>query len=106
MGHRSHDLESPLDLPPAAGPQRRPLGWTAVVLAVATAFLLLFNARALNGWAAEQPPSPLMLSVTDATEGWLAATERMELVAPRDALHALWKRAQALRFPGQPAAEP
>ncbi|WP_129586339.1 hypothetical protein [Sphingomonas montana] len=106
---RAHDA-SPVDLPDepgrAMGEGRRGLGWTGATILIASLFLLLTNAQALNGWAAEQTPSETMVRVTGATEGWLAATERMQVATPRAWLHGLWKRAQAARFAGQaPAAE-
>ena len=97
-GHR--ETPSPVDLG-ADADARDARGWAAGAILMASLLLLLVNAQALNGWAAEQTPSQAMVHVTGATEGWLAATERMGAAAPRARLHALWTRAQAIRFPGQ-----
>jgi len=98
------ETPSPVDLPGGEGGGNA-LGWAGGTILIASLFLLLTNAQALNGWAAEQEPSETMVRVTGATEGWLAATERMGAARPRAALHGVWKRAQALRFPGQAAGE-
>lgn len=100
-----HEMESPVDLPGSMLAGGHPLRWAATTIATASLFLLLTNAESLNGWAAEQTPSPLMVRVTDATEGWLALTEQLGLAAPRSHAHALWKKAQGARFEGQEAAE-
>ncbi|MFD1951438.1 hypothetical protein ACFSGX_11750 [Sphingomonas arantia] len=105
-GSTRAEAPSPVDLASDAEDDARPaLGWAAGSILVASLFLLLTNAQALNGWAAEQEPSETMVRVTGATEGWLAATERMQVAAPREWLHGVWKRAQAVRFPGQAPAE-
>jgi hypothetical protein len=100
------ETPSPVDMPGGSGGTRAGLGWTTLTIAIASLFLLLTNAQALDGWAAEQEPSETMVRVTDATAGWLATTDRMGASAPRAWLHGLWKRAQAVRFAGQPPAEP
>lgn len=105
MIQRRGEAPSPVDLPGSGG-VRAGLGWATVAIAMASLFLLLTNAQALDGWAAEQEPSETMVRVTDATAGWLAATERMGASQPRAWMHGVWKRAQAARFSGQAAAEP
>ncbi|HEX8447421.1 MAG TPA: hypothetical protein VF649_12515 [Sphingomonas sp.] len=102
-GGRRAETPSPVDLP---GAERRPaLAHAAGTILTASLFLLLTNAQALDGWAAEQEPSETMVRVTNATEDLLAVTERMGAAAPRAWLHRVWKRAQALRFAGQAPAD-
>lgn len=98
------ETPSPVDLPGGEGGGDA-LGWAGAAILIASLFLLLTNAQALNGWAAEQTPSETMVRVTGATEGWLAATVRMGVAQPREAMHGVWKRAQRARFPGQAAGE-
>lgn len=96
------ETPSPVDLPGGGG-ARAGLGWAAGSILIASLFLLLTDAQALDGWAAEQAPSETMIRVSDATAGWLDATERMGAAGPRAWMHGVWKRMQAARFAGQEA---
>lgn len=98
------ETPSPVD-PGHAVDARDARGWAAGTIMMASLLLLLVNAQALNDWAAEQTPSATMVHVTGATEGWLAATQRIGTAGPRRWLHGLWTRAQAMRFAGQDQAE-
>lgn len=90
------DTLSPVDLPGRRTIGGHPLGWAAGAIYLAAAFLLLTNAATLSGWAAELPPSGWSARLVDLTGRWEATTAR--LGAPRAAMHAWWKAAQAARF--------
>jgi hypothetical protein len=98
---------SPVDLPEPEVPLPHDgLKWTTTVIAVASAFLLLFNAHALRGWAYELSPTDTTAKVVAATESWYDLTAGIGLNKPVDALHHWWRGNMNLRFPGQEAAEP
>ncbi|MDB5688280.1 MAG: hypothetical protein JWL91_156 [Sphingomonas bacterium] len=97
---------SPVDLPAApAAEDGHALRWTSVVIAVAAAFLLLFNAATIDEWAHELPPGPAAARLTTWTGAWAGLGGRIGLSTPRAAVHALWKRGQALRFDGEARGE-
>jgi hypothetical protein len=98
--HTRDDMASPVDLPGAEEDGPGSLGWTSGVIAIATAFLFLFNANALHGWAAELPPNALNARIVLAAGQWEALTDRIGLGAPRAWLHARWKAAEEAKFPG------
>ena len=60
--------------------------------------LLACNAGTIDGWARDLPPGRIAARLTRATAGWVAATDRFGLGAPRALVHAQWRRAQALSF--------
>ena len=97
---------SPVDLPEPAVPLPHDgLKWTTTVIAVATIFLLVFNAHALRGWAYELSPTDTTARVVSASESWYDLTTRAYLNRPVEALHHWWRGNMNLRFPGQdPAA--
>ena len=103
MAHDPHpsrdDMASPVDLP-GEDEEGGALGWASGVIAIATAFLFLFNANALHGWAAELPPNALNARIVTAAAEWEALTDRIGLGAPRAWLHARWKAAEEARFGG------
>lgn len=90
-------MPSPVDLPAAADP-RPALGWTSLAIATASLLLAATNAVAIHGWAVELAPSPRTAALVRVAEGWMAATDRIGLGAPRATVHGWWKRAQAARF--------
>lgn len=96
---------SPVDLPGGPDFHGRPLRWATIAIAVATLFLGLFNATAINGWAVELAPTPLSARIVAATEAWEETTEAIGVAAPRAWLHARWKALQTARFKGQEKAE-
>lgn len=98
---------SPVDLPEPAVPLPHDgLKWATTVVAVACAFLLLFNAHALRGWAYELSPTDTTAKVVAATESWYDLTASIGLNRPVDALHHWWRGNMNLRFPGQEEAAP
>jgi hypothetical protein len=99
------DMASPVDLP-GEKVEASPFGWTGKIIATATLFLFLFNANALNGWAAELPPSALTARIVATTGAWEGFTDTIGLGAPRAWLHARWKKAEAARFGGAEGAPP
>lgn len=90
---------SPVDLPGAADEEPHPLRWTGIGIALATVFLLLFNATTLDGWARELPPGPAAARLTALTGAWAETTGRIGLNAPHATMHAWWKQGEAARFP-------
>ena len=99
------DMASPVDLP-GDKMEASPFGWTGRIIATATLFLFLFNASALNGWAAELPPSALTARIVAATSAWESLTDTIGFGAPRAWLHARWKKAEAARLGGAEGAPP
>jgi hypothetical protein len=98
---------SPVDLPePAAPLPHDGLKWTTTVMAITAAFLLVFNAHSLRGWAWELSPNDVTARVVTASEGWYGLTAKVGLNRPYEELHAWWRRNMNLRFPGQEAAAP
>lgn len=93
----ARETPSPIDLPEPQ-PERDGLGWASAVIAVATIVLLLGNAVALSGWVDERPPGPLQARAAEIADDWTAFTTSIGFGAPRAALHAQWKRAEAARF--------
>ena len=76
------------------------LRWTASVMVVTTLFLLVFNAASLKSWADGLAPSDTTLVVRGYADRWEATTERWGVAAPRDAVHAAWKKAVGLKWDG------
>jgi hypothetical protein len=99
-----HELHSPVDL---GVPDHRGGGlrWASVTIAVATIILLLANAGTLAGWVDEQTPSDWQLRASDISHDWADRMNRIGIGTPRKALHAQWKRAQAMRFGDEAPAE-
>ena len=96
---------SPVDLPEPAVPLPHDgLKWTTTVIVVASAFLVVFNAHALRGWAYELSPTDTTAKVVGAAETWYDLTASIGLTKPVDALHHWWRGNMNLRFPGQEAA--
>ncbi len=98
------ETPSPIDLPGPARVGTGGLGWASVAIAVAALVLLLGNGVAVQGWLYEQTPGPVQAWAAGLADGWVAFTDRVGLGAPRAALHARWKAAEAARFKGQPPA--
>jgi hypothetical protein len=101
----SHDF--PVDLPDAPPPDARALRWTTMIIAVASIGLLLTNAATIAEWGAEMTPSPAVVRFVNVADRWHTVTDRTGLGAARKGVHAVWKKLEAARFPGQePAAAP
>ena len=81
------------------------LRWTAVVMAVTPLFLLVFNAASLKSWADGLAPSDATQTLRAYADRWEETTERWGVAAPRDAVHAAWKKAVALRWDGTSGGE-
>jgi hypothetical protein len=89
-----YDRTDPQEAPAPEPAAERPLRWTATVMATASLFLLVFNARALSSWMADndKAPTPVTLQARAVAEGWTAATSAVWLDRPHAAIHALWER--------------
>ena len=95
----------PVDLPGRLIGQENALGWTGIVLGIATLSLALTNAVSIESWGADLPPSPGVARIVDDAGRWRAVTENAGLSAPRATLHRGWKHLEEARWPGQPADE-
>ena len=98
---------SPVDLPEPAEPLPHDgLKWASTIIAIATAFLLVFNAHTLRGWAYELHPTETSAKIVSVTETWYDATARLGLNRPVESLHKAWRSVMNLRFAGQEPAAP
>ena len=93
----AHETPSPIDLP-VAPLDRRGLGWTSAVIAIATSLLLVANAVSLRDWIDDLPPSAPQAQASVLAGRWVALTETAAIGRPRLLLHDLWKAAEAARF--------
>lgn len=92
------DMTSPVDLPPPEGEEQHPLLWASIVIAVATAFLMLFNASSIRSWAFELEPGPQNERVVAIADGWYQKTEALYLDRPVAAMSGWWDAVKALEF--------
>ena len=88
------DTLSPVDLPDDAPGEGAPLRWTSTIVAVAAAFLFLFNAGAVRGWASDLPPDRYA-PVIAAADAWHGLTGRLGLTWPVETMRGWWQAAQA-----------
>jgi len=95
---KEHELASPVDLPATPIEGDHPVLWTATIIAVAAIVLLFANAGTLSAWVDEKPVTELQLKASEAAGAWKTTMDGLGLTAPRDALHRIWKDAQATRF--------
>jgi hypothetical protein len=89
---------SPVDLPEPAVPLPHPLRWTTTVIAVATLFLLLFNAHALRGWSYQLSPNDETARVVTVAESWYDAAGKAGLNFPVETMHGWYQSARDARF--------
>jgi hypothetical protein len=94
------DMTSPVDLPPAEGEEPHPLLWASVAILVAAAFLFLFNATALRGWAYQLEPGPVSERVVTVSGGWYDQTGRFGLNRPVEAMSGWWEALKDVEFGG------
>lgn len=92
------DMTSPVDLPPMEDEGGNSLLWASIAIAVAAAFLLVFNASALRGWAFELEPGPQSEQVVQLAGGWYDFTERLYLDRPVAAMSGWWEGIKAIEF--------
>ncbi len=98
---KEHELASPVDLPATPIEGEHPVLWTGTIIAVAALILLFANAGTLSAWVDEKPVTELQLKLSEAAGAWKERMDAIGLTAPRDALHRVWKDAQATRFGGE-----
>jgi len=76
--------------------------WTSRIIAVATVFLLVFNAASIQNWSRQQPPGWVTATVQQLSDVWSAQLMQLGADQPRqtvrDAYHALTEA----RFGGPP----
>ncbi len=92
---------SPIDLPEPEL-EGGGLGWTFGVILIAALFLLFTNAVSLRDWLDDLPPGPVQAQAAGIADQWVGVTEAMGIAAPRDIMHAQWKRAEEARFHAKP----
>ncbi len=95
---KEHELASPVDLPATPIEGEHPALWTGTIIAIAALVLLFANAGTLSAWVDEKPVTELQLKASEAAGAWKAAMDDFGITAPRNALHRIWKDAQATRF--------
>jgi hypothetical protein len=98
------DMTSPVDLPLPDEEEQHPLLWASIAIAVATGFLLLFNASALRGWAFDLEPGTRSERVVSLTDGWYRHTESLYLDRSVAAMSGWWDAGKALEFGSDPDA--
>lgn len=99
------EVGSPVLIPPAPVDAERPWVWMTTVIAVATAVLLIFNARTIDDWAVELAPNRLTALLRAPTSAWSGAATRTGIDAPRAKLHATWTKVRAARFGNEQPGE-
>ncbi len=92
------EVGTPVAVAPAAIDRDRPWRWATGVIAVATLFLALTNAHAVQGWFDERPPGSLTEPLRAPIRRWSALTARAGLDAPRAVLRRRWQAVEAMRF--------
>lgn len=97
-------MSSPVDLPPPEEEEQQPLLWTSIVIAVATGFLLLFNASAIRSWAFDLEPGPQSEQVVMLADDWYERTEIFYLDRPVVVMSGWWNAIKALEFGSDEAA--
>lgn len=105
--------ESPIDLEgdertpdEARTPQLGGLGWSAIVAGAGSALLLAFNSHAIANWANQLPITEATAPVYSAAHAWQAATGRLGLNAPVEAVERTAERLRDLGAKGGPAEPP
>ncbi len=93
-----HETPSPLDLPEPELEEDDALGWATGVILFAALLLLLANAVSLRDWIDDRPPGPVQAQAAAIADDWVDISRQIGFAAPRDALHAQWKRAEGARF--------
>ncbi len=103
------EVGTPVAVAPDPVDTVRPWRWATVTIAVATSFLMLTNAHAIQSWFDERPPGSITEPLRAPIRGWSALTARAGLDAPRAALRRRWQAAEAARFgkeqPGEGGSE-
>ena len=97
-------MSSPVDLPLPEEEEQQPLLWTSIAIAVATGFLLLFNASAIRSWAFDLEPGPQSEQIVMLADGWYKRTEIFYLDRPVATMSGWWNAIRALEFGTEEAA--
>jgi hypothetical protein len=77
------------------------LRWTATIIILTAAFLALFNAHTLAGWAEDLPPGPAMMKVVAAANAWEQTTADLGLGSGHARMHKAWTRLERKRWSGE-----
>ena len=97
------EVGSPVQVEPAPVDREAPRRWASITIAVAAAFLALFNADAVRGWFDELSPTALSEALRAPVTAWSDATAPLD--GARRALRRGWQRAQAARFGAEQPGE-
>ncbi len=84
---------------------RRALVWTSTAIAMATAFLIVFNAASMKSWSASLTPTEATAKLVSLTSAWEAEMAKFGLTAPRAWMHDLWGQQRARTWGGAKPAE-
>jgi hypothetical protein len=76
----------------------RAVRYAATVIAVASLFLLFFNATALRNWSASLTPTNVNVQMATIAGDWRDALAKFGLDTPRAAVHDAWAKARGLTF--------
>jgi hypothetical protein len=77
---------------------RRALVWTSTAIAMATAFLFVFNAASMKSWSASLTPTETTARLVSLTSAWEDEMAKFGLTAPRAWMHDLWGQQRARTF--------
>jgi hypothetical protein len=77
---------------------RRALVWTSTAIAMATAFLFVFNAASMKSWSASLTPTETTARLVSLTSAWEDEMAKFGLTAPRAWTHDLWGQQRARTF--------
>jgi hypothetical protein len=100
--------DSPIPGPPDPNDRvaaRGALVWTSTAIAVATAFLIVFNAASMKSWSASLTPTETTARLVSLTAAWDDEMAKFGLTAPRDWMHDLWGQQRARTWGGAKPAD-
>jgi hypothetical protein len=90
--------DSPIPEPPDPNDRvaaRRALVWTSTAIAMATAFLFVFNAASMKSWSASLTPTETTAKLVSLTSAWDDEMTKFGLTGPRAWLHDVWGQQRA-----------
>ena len=83
----------------------RALAWTTTAIAMATAFLFVFNAASMKNWSASLTPTEVTARLVAVTSVWEDETAKFGLTAPRAWMHQAWGGLRDKTFGGPKPAD-
>jgi hypothetical protein len=100
--------DSPIPEPPDPNDRvaaRRALVWTSTAIAMATAFLFVFNAQSMKSWSASLTPTETTAKLVGLTAAWDDEMAKFGVTAPRDWMHGAWGGLRAKTWGGAKPAD-